>query len=115
MNIFTLQGKDGKEAGINPFKSHFSFIFIVLAIPSKTTAVDVDVVVSDDTILDVEKSKKKDTLTEVDDARRTSSNVQMLRQVSVKRPTGFDRFTIKKKVKATLLQKFENLAPNLAV
>ena len=77
--------------------------------------VDVDVVVSDDTILDVEKSKKKDTLTEVDDARRTSSNVQMLRQVSVKRPTGFDRFTIKKKVKAILLQKFENLAPNLAV
>ena len=51
---------------------------VVSAPPTKTTNLDVDVV-SDDTIMDVEKTKKE--ATEVDDARRTSSNIQMLRQV----------------------------------
>ena len=48
------------------------------ALPTKTAHLDVDVM-SDDAISDVEKPKKEST--DVDDARRTSSSLQMLKQV----------------------------------
>ena len=62
-------------------KSDSQASLLLSAPPTKTTHLDIDVM-SDDAISDVEKPKKE--AADVDDARRTSSSLQMLKQVRLK-------------------------------